>query len=205
MRKLPALILTTHKLCFQRNLTALKIRIGCSPAENHRVCLCSPRNKCLFTENVKIRPKITNPNTINFTTPNRFEPLRFMNSPYLGNDIANSEESDLYLDFKKTVTYSQQNSKYISKRRPPVVVNAHPENQTTFSKVSTFTGDKSYRDAVTKKQKQKRTNKKQQENILIFSNSIPSKIKMYNFDKALENGKTKHLSRCKMFTPYVNR
>ena len=42
---------------------------------------------------------------------------------------------------------SQQNSKYISKVRPPVVVNDHPENQTTFSKVPIIPGDKSYSDA----------------------------------------------------------
>ena len=46
-------------------------------------------------------------------------------SPYLGNDIDNSEENDLHVDFKRAVTNSQQNSKYISKRRPPVAVNAH--------------------------------------------------------------------------------
>ena len=46
-------------------------------------------------------------------------------------------------------------------------------------------GDKSYSETITKKQP---------ENILIFSDSIPSKIKMYNFNKALKNGKAKHLS-----------
>ena len=72
-------------------------------------------------------------------------------SPYLGNDIDNSEENDLHVDFKRAVTNSQQNSKYISKRRPPVAVNAHSEHQTTFSKVSIFPGEKSYSDAVTTK------------------------------------------------------
>ena len=53
----------------------------------------------------------------------------------LGNDIEHSEERDLPADFKTAVRHSQQNSKHISKRRPPVEVNVHPENQIRFSKV----------------------------------------------------------------------
>ena len=141
----------------------------------------------LIIENAKVRPKVTNPNLINFTSPNRFEPLTFVNnSPDLGNDIDHSEENDICVDLKRTVRNSQQTSKHNSKRRPPVVVNTHPENQTTFSKVPIFPGNKSYSDALTKKA--------EQENILIFSDSIPSRIKMYNFNKALKNGKAKHLS-----------
>ena len=60
------------------------------------------------------------------------------NSPDLGNDIDNSQESDLHVDFKRTVRNSQQNSKYISKRRPPALVNSHPENQTAYSKMPIF-------------------------------------------------------------------
>ena len=90
------------------------------------------------------------------------------------------------VDFKRTVRNSQQTSKHISKRRPPAVVNTHPENQTTFSKVPILPGDKSYSDALTKKT--------EQENTLIFSASIPSRIKIYNFNKALKNGNAKHLS-----------
>ena len=84
------------------------------------------------------------------------------------------------LDFKRIVSNSQQISKHISKRRLPVVINTHPENQTTFSKVPIFPGDKSYSDALTKKAQQK--------NILIFTDSIPSRTKMYNLNKALKNG-----------------
>ena len=88
------------------------------------------KGKFLFIEITKVKPKLANPNKINFISPNRFQPLRFANnSPDCGNDIEHSEESDL-------VRNTQENSKYISKRRPSVVVNAHPENQTTFSKVS---------------------------------------------------------------------
>ena len=74
------------------------------------------------------------------------EPLGFMkNSTDLGKNINYSEESDLHVDFKRTVRNSQQNSKYISKRKPPLVVNANLENQKTqtiFSKVPIFPVDK---------------------------------------------------------------
>ena len=113
------------------------------------------------------------------------------NSLDLGNDIEHSEESDLHADFKRAVRNSQQNSKYISKRRPPVEVNAHPENQTTFSKISITPSDKPYSDTITKRT--------EQENIIIFSDSIPSRIKMNNFNKALKNGKAKHLPLKQLF------
>ena len=90
----------------------------------------------LFIEIAKVKPKVTNPNKISFTSPNRFEPLRFANNSLdLGNYIERGEEIDLCVDFIRTVRNSQQNSKYIFKRRPPVVVNAHPKNPTTFYKV----------------------------------------------------------------------
>ena len=114
------------------------------------------KGKFLIIENAKVRPNVTNPNLINFTSPNRFESFTFVNnSPDLGNIIDHSEESDMRVDFKRTVRNSQQTSKHISKQKPPVVVNTHPENQTTFSKVPIFPGDKSYSDALTKKQSRK--------------------------------------------------
>ena len=62
------------------------------------------KGKFLNIENAKVRPKITNPNLINFLSPNRFEPLTFLNdSRDLGNDIDQSEESDLRVDFKRSV------------------------------------------------------------------------------------------------------
>ena len=91
----------------------------------------------------------------------------------------------MHEDFKRTVRNSQQNSNYISKWRPPVEVNAHPENRTTFSEISITSSDKSYNDTITKRT--------EQENIIIFSDSIPSRIKMNNFNKALKNGKAQHL------------
>ena len=110
------------------------------------------KGKFLIIENTKVRPRVANPNLKIFTSPNRFEPLTFVNnSPDLGNDIDHSEESDMRVDFKGTARNSQQTSQHISERRPPDLVNTHPENQTTFSKVPIFPGDKSYSDALTKK------------------------------------------------------
>ena len=100
------------------------------------------KGKYLFNEDAKVKPKVTNPNTINFTSPNRFEPSRFVsNTPDLIKNINNCTESDLHVDFKSTVKNPQQNSKYIFKRRCPIVVNVHPENQRIFSKISIFSGD----------------------------------------------------------------
>ena len=97
------------------------------------------KGEFLITEKAKVRPKVTNPNLINFTSPNRFESLTFVNnSPDLGNDNDHSEENDMRLDFKRTVRNSQQTSKHISKPRSPLLVNTYPENQTTFPKVPIF-------------------------------------------------------------------
>ena len=60
--------------------------------------------KCLFIEYVKVKPKVSNPNTINFISFNKHEQLRFMNnSPDLSNGIDSSEESDFHVYFKRTV------------------------------------------------------------------------------------------------------
>ena len=67
----------------------------------------------------------------------------------------------------------------------------HPESQTTFSKIPITPSYKSYGDTITKRT--------EQNNTLIFSDSIPSRIKMYNFNKALKNGKAKHLSLKQFF------
>ena len=116
------------------------------------------KGKFLFIGNYKVKSKVTNPNNINFTSPNQVESLRFMsNSPDLGNGIINNnEENDLYVDFKRAVRTSQQNSKYILKWGPPVVVNARPGNKMKFSKVPIFLGDKSFSDRVTKKNQSRR-------------------------------------------------
>ena len=72
------------------------------------------KGKLLFIEDTKVKPKVTNPNVTSFSSPNLFEPLRFMNnSSPLVNDINNSEERNFHVDFKMTVRNFLQNSKYI--------------------------------------------------------------------------------------------
>ena len=106
------------------------------------------------------------------------------NSLDLGNHIEHCEESDLHADFKRTVrTLNRIQNTFLNRDSS---WSSHPENQTTFSKVPTTPSDKSYSDTITKRT--------EQENILMFRDSIPSRIKMYNFNKALQNGKAKHLS-----------
>ena len=71
------------------------------------------------------------------------------------------------------------------KRRSQVVVNKHPENQTSFGKSSVKPGHKTYNKA-TKSNKAKG-------NILFFSDSIPGKMRMYEFNKVLKNVNVKHV------------
>ena len=57
------------------------------------------KSKCLFSEYAKVGHKITNRNTMTFTSHNQYEPLRFLYSGLkLVNDIDNSNESDLHVD-----------------------------------------------------------------------------------------------------------
>ena len=102
------------------------------------------------------------------------------NSTDLGNNINYSEEIDLHVDFKRTVRNSQQNSKYLSKRKPPLIVNVNLENQKIKQYFLKYQYFQLTNFGATRLQK-----KTDQENILIFSDSIPSRIKIYDFNKAL--------------------
>ena len=61
----------------------------------------------------------------------------------------------------------------------------------SFSKISITPSDKPYCDIITKRT--------EQENIIIFSDSIPTRIKMNNFNKVLKNGKANHLPLKQLF------
>ena len=91
----------------------------------------------------------------------------------------------MFVDFKRTVSNSLENSKFISKQRLPVVVNNHPENKTAYLKILIFQDELSDSDTI--------TNKTEQKNILLFSGSISSKIKMYdfNFKQSFKNWESK--------------
>ena len=66
------------------------------------------------------------------------------------------------------------------KRRSQVVVNKHPENQISFGKPNVKPGHKTYREAA--------KSNKEKDNVLIFSDSILGKMRMYEFNKVLKNG-----------------
>ena len=87
-----------------------------------------------------------------------------------------------------------------AKRRGQVVVNKHPENQTSFGKQNTSPGHKTYREAAKSSEATQPYNEK--ENLLIFSDRIPGKRKMHELNRVIKNGKVKHLffSRCNFGT-----
>lgn len=83
--------------------------------------------KCLFIQDARVNPKVTNPNTRTFTSPDWFKPLRFMNNrSALGNNIDNSEESVLHINIKRTARNYLQNFKYIFEEKSQVVVSTRP-------------------------------------------------------------------------------
>ena len=70
-------------------------------------------------------------------------------------------------------------------KRPQVVVNNHPENQTVFKKLPLIPGEKRYSDAVTSTAKKN--------DILIFTDSLPKGIRMYEFNRSSKHGNAKLL------------
>ena len=70
-------------------------------------------------------------------------------------------------------------------KRPQVVINNHPENQTVFKKLPLIPGEKSYSDAVTSTAKKN--------DILIFTDSLPKEIRMCEFNRLSKHGNAKLL------------
>lgn len=84
----------------------------------------------------KIRPKVTNSNTVIFASPNWFEVLNFINNiTDLDNDIENSKKSGFHVEFKRKVMNYLQNSKYIYIQKRLVTINTLLKSQYTFFKV----------------------------------------------------------------------
>ena len=65
------------------------------------------------------------------------------------------------------------------------MVNNHPENQTAFKKLPLIPGEKRYSDAVTSTAKKN--------DILIFTDSLPKGIRMYEFNRLSKHGNAKLL------------
>ena len=133
------------------------------------------------------KPKTLNSNIIIFTSPNRYAVL-----------APNQEEKEHNFEITGTSNFhiskivrsdmnkrNAVNNPKSPKRRSQVVVNKHPENQTSFRKSNVKPGHKTCSEA-TKSNKEKY-------NIPIFSDSISGKMRMYEFNKVLKNGNVKHL------------
>ena len=122
-----------------------------------------------------------------FTSPNRCAVLAPSQEEKEDNfEIAGTSNFDISKNVRNDMNKRNAvNNPKSPKRRSQVVVNKHPENQTSFGKLNVKPGHKTYSEA-TKSNKEK-------DNILIFSDSIPGKIRMYEFNKVLKNGNVKHL------------
>ena len=87
-------------------------------------------------------------------------------------------QNELRVDDEIVVFSNNKNVENIQRpgRRPQVVVNQHPENQTVFNKkLPLVPGKKSYSESV----KGRSTGK----DVFIFSDSLPKGIRMYEFNK----------------------
>ena len=101
-------------------------------------------------------------------------------------EITETSNFDISKSFRNNMNKRNEvNNPKRPKRRNQVVVNKHPESQTFFGKSNVKPGHKTYNEA-TKSNKEKG-------NILIFSDSIPGKMRMYEFNQVLKNGNVKHL------------
>ena len=71
-------------------------------------------------------------------------------------------------------------------KRPSVVINKYPERQTEFSQPPVITGTKLFCEAFLPS--------KGQRDILIFTNSIPKRIRIRELNTFMKNSKTKMVS-----------
>ena len=145
------------------------------------------RGHDLIIEEAATKPKILNSNIINFTPPNRYSVLALNQEEKEDNfEITGFSNFDISKYVRNHMNERNAvNNPKSPKRRSHVVVSKHPENQTSFGKSNVKPGLKTYSEA-TKSNKEKG-------NIIIFSDSIPGKMRMYKFNKVFKNGNVKHL------------
>ena len=145
------------------------------------------RGHNLIIEEVAAKPKTLNSNTICFTSPNRYAVLVPNQEEKEDNfEITGTSNFDISKNVRNHINKRNSiNNSKSPKRRSQVVVNKHPENQTSFGKSNVKPGRKTYNEVI-------KLNK-EEGNILIFSESIPGKMRMYEFNKVLKNGNIKHL------------
>ena len=93
-----------------------------------------------------------------------------------GNGLSNNKKLD-------QVSRSHQK---LPSKRPPVVVNNYPENHKSFSRLPVIPGKDKYSDTVKPNP--------EPANTLIFTDSIPKGIRMYDFNKLIKNRNAKMLN-----------
>ena len=127
-----------------------------------------------------------NSSIINFTSPNRYAVLA-PNQEEKEDNFEITGTSNFYIskNVRNDINKNAVNNTKIPKRRSQIVVNKHPENQTSFGKSNVKPGHRTYSEAT--------ESNKEKDNILIFNDSIPGKMRIYEFNKVLKNGNVKHL------------
>ena len=121
---------------------------------------------------------LPNKDTISIS-PNPYQFLDHENIPF--NII---DENDSTTNNNIMMNPILNESVQVVKRRPSVVTNNYPENQTVFNRKitpkPTVPGEKSYSEAT-------RNNNRYKSNVIIFSDSIPKGMKIYQLNKRLNN------------------
>ena len=125
-----------------------------------------------------------------FISPNRFGNLFYDAS------IKDTEEkTDDYFTNQESVQFGnniavqkKKNENIKNNRRPLVVPNNHPENQTMYTRKSVAPGEKSYSDALIENEKKENHDKNDNHNIKIFTDSIPNGIKVKELNEQIRHG-----------------
>ena len=145
----------------------------------------------LIIEEPATKPRTLHSNINKFMSPNRYEALASSQEEEENDfEIAgawNTSDNVRYDRKKETEVQSPKSAK----RRGQVVVNKHPENQTSFENQNTSPVHKTYRKAAKSSEATQPYNEK--ENVIIFSDIIPGKMKMHELNRVIKNGKVKHL------------
>ena len=138
------------------------------------------RGHHLIIEEAAAKRKTLNSNTINFTSPNRYVVVAPNQEEKEENfEITGTSNFDISKNVRNDMNKRNAvNNPKSPKRRSQVVVNKHPENQTSFGKSNVKPGHKTFSEVI--------KSNKEKGNILIFSDSIPGKMRMYEFNKVLK-------------------
>ena len=149
------------------------------------------KDRNLIIEESATKPRTLHSNVNRLMSPNRYEALPSSQDEEENDfEIAGAWNTSDNVRCNRKKENEVQSPKS-AKRRGQVVVNKHPENQTSFGKQNTSPSHKTYREAAKSSEATQPYNEK--ENVLIFSDSIPGKMKMHELNRVIKNGKVKHL------------